>query len=341
MRATKAALKKLKLNDVFASEGDIVDGRSDHIIIQQQRQIWENIKNYPIVQSNAYLRQLVSYIMNCISLNQYNNHNNDKSSIKLLYTPHIVNAERFNEELNKDTYNIIAFALASIAGKSALTPAGDDTTNAMLVSIKAGVYKTLLSGVDLYRDDVISAANKYDESASKFEQKFADFDLRMKIVENLYTNKIKLESSYTYMNDKCKNHKIASIGFGLTSITMIMIPIILIYRLGLDGISNEINKITDGKIYIYGIIIASIIGGWAWSIRIVSRVFMQNMALWADAGQRAVLVRLFLALQKEGGMQADEKERILLLNALFRPIGETKDDDLSPPSLVDFIQKAK
>ena len=64
-----------------------------------------------------------------------------------------------------------------------------------------------------------------------------------------------------------------------------------------------------------------------WILRHVARLFVTNLERTNDARVRETMATTFLALTKEGASTAEEKERLLVLEALFRPPGAKQTDD--------------
>ena len=64
-----------------------------------------------------------------------------------------------------------------------------------------------------------------------------------------------------------------------------------------------------------------------WVLRHVARLFVTNFERSNDAKMRETMATTFLALTKEGASSAEENERLLVLEALFRPLGPKQADD--------------
>ncbi|MGB0683984.1 MAG: hypothetical protein ACPGOV_14835 [Magnetovibrionaceae bacterium] len=75
----------------------------------------------------------------------------------------------------------------------------------------------------------------------------------------------------------------------------------------------------------------------AWFMRLCSRFIFHSLEGKADAERRALMADTYLALKNEEGSELDEKERFLILNALFRPPGAKSDDDAPPPNLLEIL----
>ncbi len=77
-----------------------------------------------------------------------------------------------------------------------------------------------------------------------------------------------------------------------------------------------------------------------WFLRFIARVFVTNLQRHQDARERATMVQTYLALVKEGENVATPDERILVLNALFRPGPGDAPDEAPPADLLDIIKRA-
>ncbi len=76
----------------------------------------------------------------------------------------------------------------------------------------------------------------------------------------------------------------------------------------------------------------------AWILRLVSRFALQNLSLANDAGQRKVSIDTYAKLVGTAGA-LDEKDRAIMLNAIFRPLPGASESDIAPPNLLDFVGK--
>ena len=76
-----------------------------------------------------------------------------------------------------------------------------------------------------------------------------------------------------------------------------------------------------------------------WLTRLSAKIFVSNLHLRIDAGERAVMMKTYLALMREGN-GLEENDRKLILQTLFRPssTGIIKDD--GPSGLLDVLSKS-
>jgi len=77
-----------------------------------------------------------------------------------------------------------------------------------------------------------------------------------------------------------------------------------------------------------------------WILKHISRIFVDNMSNANDAGQRSVMLQTYLALVAEPASKVSEQERLLALNALFRPSATAGSDDAPPSNLLEILTKA-
>jgi hypothetical protein len=74
-----------------------------------------------------------------------------------------------------------------------------------------------------------------------------------------------------------------------------------------------------------------------WICRLVARQLQMNIAQRNDANERAVMTQTYLALLEQN--KASENDRILILNALFRPTTAAGVDDGAPPHWFDLLME--
>ena len=73
-----------------------------------------------------------------------------------------------------------------------------------------------------------------------------------------------------------------------------------------------------------------------WLLRISSRVFFTNLALFNDAKERVSMINTFLALM-EDHEKVKEEDRFLILQAIFRHSSASSNDDAVPQHWISQI----
>ena len=76
-----------------------------------------------------------------------------------------------------------------------------------------------------------------------------------------------------------------------------------------------------------------------WLLRLISRIFVMNLAGMSDAGHRATLISTFLALTKSADTDITPEERLLLIQGIFRAPG-TAGDDAAPGTMLENLVKS-
>ena len=79
-----------------------------------------------------------------------------------------------------------------------------------------------------------------------------------------------------------------------------------------------------------------------WAIRLLVRIFLSNMHLENDAGERVTMAKTYLALIRSDSL-SKEGNIDTVLAALFRPTGDgiVKDEGLPPSTLELFTKLGK
>lgn len=108
------------------------------------------------------------------------------------------------------------------------------------------------------------------------------------------------------------------------------------------SVSEAIVKLTastNGGISISGLAAISIPAlFYAWLLKNISRVFIQNLNLADDAAHRRSLALTYMGLLRDERHPATDQDRAIILNALFRPIPPQNSDEGPPAGLIDLIK---
>jgi hypothetical protein len=76
----------------------------------------------------------------------------------------------------------------------------------------------------------------------------------------------------------------------------------------------------------------------AWVFRMVARWVMSSLTLGDDAEQRRAMLETYFALVGDPNAKMEPSDRILILNAIFRPLPGHQSEDVAPPTLTDLIK---
>jgi hypothetical protein len=161
-------------------------------------------------------------------------------------------------------------------------------------------------------------------------------------LEALYRKQLTLQEPAVSWEDIAKGKTRVWIGWLLLFAAMVIAPIIAAL-LEWEVVSSAIGKITagsNGGFSISGLAVISVPAlFYAWLLKNVSRVFIQNLNLADDAAHRRSLALTYMGLLQDEKHPASDQERAIVLNALFRPIPPQTSDEGPPAGLLDLIRK--
>lgn len=158
-------------------------------------------------------------------------------------------------------------------------------------------------------------------------------------LEDLLKRRLYFEAPVNYWDEKRRNHLAASWGFGLLFIFSIIGLILICGTLLVSNWSEIVafveahgSTMTSPTLALIFIPLVFV----AWVLRLLHRVFTTNLSLLSDASERVAMVKTFLALINEHA--ANETDRILILQALFRPSAAAGDEG-APPHWFDLLMQ--
>jgi hypothetical protein len=184
----------------------------------------------------------------------------------------------------------------------------------------------------------------FNQAAQDFSAFYNVSNERIKTLENLYQEKLKLEAPAKYWNDRAK--KLRKEGYWWLGGLVVCLGIgvvILIWILNMiaEGTLTKIFASTATAIK-WSVALITLISFIAYAIRVISKLTFSAFHLVRDAEEREQLTYVYLALQKEKGI--DQTERHLIMQSLFSraDTGLLKDEasPTMPGNIVDkFITK--
>lgn len=153
-----------------------------------------------------------------------------------------------------------------------------------------------------------------------------------------YHKKLQLEAPATYWARRRNIHMLTA----FLAAALFLLGIILALKFGLEhGVEllGMLPKSNDGTIGLGGIAVLTIpAAGVAWGLRIFTRLFTHQLEMATDAAQRQTMITTYLALNNDPAAQLGDDERILILNAIFRPSEIKGSGDAPPPNLMDLAK---
>jgi len=178
-------------------------------------------------------------------------------------------------------------------------------------------------------------------------QGFSDFNIdstkKIKDFEELYREKLKLEAPAKYWSDRAKKLRSEGNKWLIGLIVTILVGIsLLIWSLS-EISAGTLDKIfqNNGTAIKWSVVFITLISFIAFAIRIFSKLTFSSFHLVRDAEEREQLTYVYLALQKDKGV--DQTERHLIMQSLFSRAdsGLLKDDSgpTMPGHIIDQVTK--
>ncbi|OEO29520.1 hypothetical protein VW23_025255 [Devosia insulae DS-56] len=193
------------------------------------------------------------------------------------------------------------------------------------------------------------AAEKVDAAVRTSEQRVSEF-LRTSTEE---TEKFKKqvrqnvvnEVPTTFWNAKAEGHRNVAAGAALAFLLVAGIGVYILSTQGVPLVASAFHTIggDQSESALLALVPLAFITipalAFAWVLRHISRVLVQNLSLGADARLRGTITSTFRALAADRPMS--EAELAIALQALFRPLEAKDHAEISPPNLADLLKLDK
>lgn len=171
-----------------------------------------------------------------------------------------------------------------------------------------------------------------DQAEKKHAQIVADHEVRMTGIEEVFREKMTLRGPVEYWSKRQTHHERYSRLFGIISFILIAIGggVLAVWTANVFG--NVPDNAAPKAWQVTSLVVVAVFLTWA--IRLIIRLFLSHSHLRTDAAERVVMTQTYLALLEEAKL-TEEKDRSLILGALFRPAsdGMVKDESIPHPML--------
>lgn len=161
-------------------------------------------------------------------------------------------------------------------------------------------------------------------------------------LESIYRVKLTMEepaSSWEKIaSDKARVWKGWLVLFAIAVLTPLLLA--WFHWEALMGTLTKLTSTGNGGFSIAGLAAVSVPAlFYAWLLKNISRVFIQNLNLADDAYHRRSLALTYMGLLQDKAHPATDAERAIILNALFRPIPPQTSDEGPPSGIIELIKK--
>jgi hypothetical protein len=174
-----------------------------------------------------------------------------------------------------------------------------------------------------------------------YDTAFAEHAAEMKRIETTFREDMRLRAPASFWRKKRTVHLIVA------SISFAVFAGLIWFGLGIaktEGPTfwNAVFDKTAGFALGPALLISIPALAYFWLLKLIARIFATNLASMASAGERATLISTFLALLLEDGGAMKDDERLLVLQAIFRPGPGEVSDEGPPANLLDhWVKRGK
>lgn len=205
-------------------------------------------------------------------------------------------------------------------------------------------FKDYADQIDILKTEKKVVFDNWFQDVSK---KFTEFDTNSnkKIIEleELYKAKLKLEAPAKYWNDRAKILRASGNKWLIALLVSVAVGIGLLTTVLILISTGELEKVFQktATAIKWSIVFVTLVSFIAFVIRIFSKLTFSSYHLVRDAEEREQLTYVYLALQKEKGI--DQTERHLIMQSIFSRAdsGLLKDDSAPtmPGNIIDQVIK--
>lgn len=199
---------------------------------------------------------------------------------------------------------------------------------------------------DRLADAQVESAEKTGKHFSALLQdKLDESSARIAELEEQVTARLVLEAPTTYWSKKAISHRNTAILFGLLFLCALGGGVYWITHEGVALVGEAYQTIVGERenpgllalVPLAFITLPTL--AFAWLLRHVSRIIVQNLSLQADAQLRGTIATTYSALTSQAG--STPAELAIALNALFRPMDGSGHAEIAPPNIRDILEMGK
>jgi hypothetical protein len=205
-------------------------------------------------------------------------------------------------------------------------------------------FPPLLEHIDGYSQYLRTERDLWSGERRKATEEMASlhsgFD-GVKGLEATYRTKLQVETPVTYWRSKARWH---TVGATLSFAFFVVAVVGFLYAFeqwGREIIPQAISamNVNGGTALPYfALITVPALAGF-WVLRLISRLYIVNLQRRSDAAERATMVETYVALSADEKRKPTPEERLLILQALFRPGPGDAADSSPQENILDSIAK--
>lgn len=262
-----------------------------------------------------------------------------------IYAGVFVNHKPFNfHEMASEPYDFVVPLIGVVARESTSEPSRDEAG--------AGSMTIFRAAVQTFAESADKRLQSFDHEAENLDRRIRGMSVRTQQVweiirkaaddatarrsalEETYETKLRLAAPASYWRDRARSAQHASYWAIGSFVALLGTVTALGIYFGPSLKAFLADK--DGKLEIAAVaLLAPVVIILLWLFRIVARSHMLNQQHAMECRQRETMMSTFLALTNDQSGKITEAERLIVLQALFRPSGARSDDEALPSNILE------
>jgi hypothetical protein len=216
--------------------------------------------------------------------------------------------------------------------------------SAMLVYTAGGSLTSDIAGrVYEFQGHVERIHDRAEETSEVLRSQFREFksgeEDKLTAFKRSLSEEVKLRSASTLWSDRARWHRGIS-ALSLTAFLAVIVAALWAIAIHFQQIVELLPRDKDNHIeYVSVALIAIPAVGVGWALKVLARFIQTNSILGDDSRQRQAMTRTYLALIADKDSGVTEKDRLVMLNAIFRPLPGVQADEVAPPTILDLLKK--
>ncbi|MES2905809.1 MAG: DUF6161 domain-containing protein [Pseudomonadota bacterium] len=211
------------------------------------------------------------------------------------------------------------------------------------------IHNSAVEKLNSYEDAFSILYEQQENNISTYQSQIdkITYDLEAKYEKELLAFKTeiktyaKIKDALNLWEDKAAAHTTAYQLLGYCFLLILIATITYFLSVDASRFLSHFKNLPVGQTYLPLAFILIPTIGIGWLLRYLAKFSIHNFNLAEDAKQRHVQTETYLRLLGDPNQPISERERILALAALFRPLPGQGSDDVSPPSAADLLFAVK
>ncbi|WP_157839472.1 DUF6161 domain-containing protein [Bradyrhizobium diazoefficiens] len=270
-----------------------------------------------------------------------------QAKIPLLAAPVVDQILEFARASRENLTMVIAAVLIEcreIGGNTRLQNVPLDLFGAMLIYSSGGaLMQDVGRRLVEFEGRMVEARQNFDQLVTDNRSDVAQFTAaeraNLTSFKQSLSEEVRLRSASELWQDRAWWHRAIAIT-ALVAFFAIVAFLVIFGAMHMDKIVAALPRDKDQHIEYVSIALLAIPAlAVGWCLKILARLVHTNSVLGDDSRQRQAMTRTYLALVADSSSQVTTEDRLVMLNAIFRPLPGSQSDEVAPPTILDLVNK--